>query len=40
VVAGILASQFSEVQEAYEAKGLRLLDTKTEREWQSALFSR
>jgi ribosomal protein L11 methyltransferase len=40
VVAGILASQFSEVQEAYEGKGLRLLDTKTEREWQSGLFSR
>jgi ribosomal protein L11 methyltransferase len=40
VVAGILASQFAEVQQAYQAKGLKLRDTKTEREWQSGLFSR
>ncbi|HUS36536.1 MAG TPA: 50S ribosomal protein L11 methyltransferase [Verrucomicrobiae bacterium] len=40
IVAGILATQFPEVQEAYESKGLRLLDTKTEREWQSGLFAR
>ena len=40
VVAGILASQFREVREAYEAKGLKLRDTITEREWQSGLFSR
>jgi ribosomal protein L11 methyltransferase len=40
VVAGILASQFKEVQKAYEARGMTLLDTKTEREWQSGLFER
>jgi ribosomal protein L11 methyltransferase len=40
VVAGILASQFREVREAYEAKGLKLRDTITEREWQSGLFCR
>jgi ribosomal protein L11 methyltransferase len=40
IVAGILASQFCEVEETYNSKGLRLLDTKTEREWQSGLFSR
>jgi ribosomal protein L11 methyltransferase len=40
IVAGILATQFLEVQETYETKGLRLFDTKTEREWQSGLFSR
>jgi len=40
IVAGILASQFGEVQEAYEAKGMELLDTKTEKEWQSGLFAR
>src|ERR1051325_8470639 len=40
IVAGILASQFKEVQRAYEAKGMKLLDTKTEREWQSGLFRR
>jgi ribosomal protein L11 methyltransferase len=40
IVAGILATQFPEVQQTYEAKGLRLLDTKTDREWQSGLFAR
>ena len=40
VVAGILAAQFAEVQEAYEKKGMKLVDTKTEREWQSGLFAR
>lgn len=40
IVAGILASQFTEVQKAYEAEGMKLLDTKTEREWQSGLFGR
>jgi ribosomal protein L11 methyltransferase len=39
VVAGILATQFQQVQQTYEAKGLKLLDTKTEREWQSGLFA-
>jgi ribosomal protein L11 methyltransferase len=40
IVAGILASQFKDVQRAYEAKEMKLLDTKTEREWQSGLFAR
>lgn len=40
IVAGILASQFKEVKRAYEAKGMKLLDTKTEREWQSGLIAR
>jgi ribosomal protein L11 methyltransferase len=40
VVAGILATQFGEVEEAYEKKGMKLVDTKTEREWQSGLFMR
>ena len=40
IVAGILATQFPEVRETYGTKGLRLLDTKTEREWQSGLFAR
>ena len=40
IVAGILSSQFAEVQTAFEMKGLKLLDTKIEREWQSGLFAR
>src|ERR1044071_1493384 len=40
IVAGILATQFPAVQQTFETKGLRLLDTKTEREWQSGLFAR
>lgn len=40
IVAGILVTQFPEVRETYGTKGLRLLDTKTEREWQSGLFAR
>jgi ribosomal protein L11 methyltransferase len=39
IVAGILATQFREVQNTYESKGLHLLHTKTEREWQSGLFA-
>jgi ribosomal protein L11 methyltransferase len=40
IVAGILSTQFNEVQTAFEAKGMMLLDSKTEREWQSGLFTR
>src|SRR4051812_43543644 len=40
IVAGILATQFRDVQTAYASRGLKLLDTKTEREWQSGLFAR
>jgi ribosomal protein L11 methyltransferase len=39
IVAGILATQFKEVQATFQKKGLQLLDTQTEREWQSGLFS-
>ena len=39
VVAGILSTQFAEVEAAFRGMGLRLLDTKTEREWQSGLFA-
>jgi ribosomal protein L11 methyltransferase len=38
IVAGILSTQFHEVQTAFESKGLHLLDSKVEREWQSGLF--
>jgi ribosomal protein L11 methylase PrmA len=40
IVAGILSTQFRDVQTAYASKGFKLLDTKTEREWQSGLFAR
>jgi len=40
VVAGILNSQFPEVEAAFGKLGLRLLDTKTEKEWQSGLFGK
>jgi ribosomal protein L11 methyltransferase len=38
VLAGILASQFANVQESYEALGLKLVLSDVEREWQSGLF--
>lgn len=38
ILAGILATEFQKVQHAFESKGLKLRDTKVEREWQSALF--
>jgi ribosomal protein L11 methyltransferase len=38
IVAGILTTQFAEVRQAFEKRGLELLDTKSEREWQSGLF--
>jgi ribosomal protein L11 methyltransferase len=40
ILAGILATEFSEVQKRYEEAGLRLLRTKAEREWQSGSFMR
>jgi len=39
VLAGILASEFSEVQRAFEACGLKLVAAKTENEWRSGSFS-
>jgi len=38
VLAGILRTEFAEVQAAYEALGLRLLDSRREKEWQSGSF--
>ena len=38
VLAGILQSQFPLVQKAYEKRGMKLLATQVEREWQSGLF--
>jgi ribosomal protein L11 methyltransferase len=40
VVAGILNTQFAEVEAMFEKLGLTLLDTKTKREWQSGLFGK
>lgn len=37
-LAGILISQFPAVQSAYEQAGLRLSETRVEREWQSGAF--
>ncbi len=38
VLAGILETEFAKVRAAYESVGLRLLETKIEREWQSGSF--
>jgi ribosomal protein L11 methyltransferase len=38
VLAGILKTEFEQVQRAYEAAGLRLLTARTEREWRSGCF--
>jgi ribosomal protein L11 methyltransferase len=38
VLAGILASEFSEVQTAFENSGLKLVAAKTEKEWRSGAF--
>lgn len=40
VVAGILDAEFGPVRAAYEAAGLRLAESRTQGEWQSAVFSR
>ncbi len=39
VLAGILAAEFSEVQRAFEALGLKLVASKVENEWCSGSFS-
>lgn len=39
VIAGILKSEFSDVQEVYEAAGWQLIASKTENEWRSGTFS-
>jgi ribosomal protein L11 methyltransferase len=38
VLAGILKSEFQEVQAAFEQLGLKPLSSKTEREWRSGSF--
>jgi ribosomal protein L11 methyltransferase len=38
VVAGILRREFSEVQQAYERAGLKLIARRIEKEWQSGTF--
>ncbi len=38
LLAGILKSEFSEVQRAYEERGLKLISAKTEKEWRSGIF--
>ncbi len=40
VIAGILRREFRQVQRAYEACGLRLVASKTEKEWRSGSFAR
>ena len=39
VVAGILNSEFGLVQRAYEGAGLRLIASRTEKEWRSGAFA-
>jgi len=38
IVAGILKNEFDTVREAYEGPGLRLMTSRTEKEWRSASF--
>lgn len=38
VLAGILKSEFASVQEAYEGCGMRLMASRTEKEWRSGAF--
>jgi ribosomal protein L11 methyltransferase len=38
VVAGILRTEFSEVRRAYEKWGLKLISTRSKKEWQSGSF--
>jgi len=38
VLAGILKAEFPKVQRAYEARGLRLVASQTEKEWRSGSF--
>ena len=39
ILAGILKNEFDTVRKAYEELGLRLLTSRTEKEWRSASFS-
>lgn len=39
VLAGILKNEFPSIQRAYEASGLRLIASRTEREWRSGAFT-
>jgi hypothetical protein len=40
ILAGILASRFDKVMEAYEALDWQLVKSKAEREWKSGTFRR
>ena len=40
VVAGILKREFTDVQRAYEACGVRLVANKSSKEWRSGTFTR
>lgn len=40
VLAGILATQFAEVETAFRAAGLKLIKAKTDKEWRSGFFRR
>jgi ribosomal protein L11 methyltransferase len=40
VLAGILETQFKQVQTAYEARGWKLVRARTEKEWRSGIFQR
>jgi ribosomal protein L11 methyltransferase len=40
VLAGVLKVEFAQVQAAYEARGLRLVNSRTEKEWRSGSFLR
>jgi ribosomal protein L11 methyltransferase len=40
ILAGILETQFAQVESAYEAAGLKLIRTRVEKEWQSGAFLR
>lgn len=40
VLAGILKSEFSEVQRSFEKAGLKLIHAKSKKEWRSGSFSR
>jgi len=39
VIAGVLKTEFRRVREAYEAAGLQLVATRTEKEWRSGSFT-
>jgi ribosomal protein L11 methyltransferase len=39
VVAGILGTEFAQVQKAYERAGLRLVASRTKKEWRSGAFT-